>query len=893
MKKNLLLFIGTILISFSSCNLFDDIFGRGKSDNIKAGSSIDLLSQEIGPGGGTITVNSPGDPLDGMEIVIEPNSFAGVTIFHISYAPIENHSLGQFFNPVSPLIKITCDGGFSDIPVKVKIPINLPAGHFAMGFFYDEKTGKLDGLAADSLDQDFIILSTRYFAPNSSLFKSAEKEESPSFATMVISSVLESQLSNQTIITSGFTPGTDDWEFPNFGSYISPGGHCAGQSISSIWYYYEKRLNGGEALFHRFDEYNEKNNPIALWQDNPLGYRFVSTVQEDCEFGRWVTSIQVKSYLGRSNWYAFLFSMMVTGEPQLAYIRQSIPNYAGHAVVVYKVNVSEGKLYIADPNFPNNRTLDKAGKETIRKIDFVNGGFAPYPSALNAASSPIMFDEIGYFAKTASINWSQISRRWTEFEAGTVGSDRFPEYELFLNSTAGLSLTNNMNVDTKDIDVVCKSTGCEKYISFTDNLQEFEIYDVTGKFISSATQANGGVARIKLKDGKNELGFYIKGKKDVSAYYVDFKWININYTTLYIQPDPLKGIANTDYTFYGRTNGSLPANSKFEWDFGDNTPKVIKNNDSTAIHKYEYPGDYIITLKLTDNAEKKEIGTAYSNVEIKNKYETLFIEPEHLYGEINKEYTFIARTNGDIPPDYKFVWGFGDGTPAQSKVKDSTITHTFTKDGDYYIIVSLYNNSTNTLINSKAADVTITAGLLAKLKASDRVSLDFIGDFKFSGWWDSNLNIAQFLMLQPGEYSLTWSGNSFNFNFYQSNKYYNGYNEEPGKAYGNMKAELSGDGTTILSLSGYQVIGNTLGTDSMFYKIDLSNLQYDYMTGDLIYFEVRGPGAASVVNDIEIRRNKFSGEPWNTWSESHLTSIDYNSSNIPILTVEFWPKSFF
>jgi hypothetical protein len=49
--------------------------------------------------------------------------------------------------------------------------------------------------------------------------------------------------SNQTIISTGFTPGVDDWEFTNFGSYISPG-VIARSSISAMWYYYEKKLKG-------------------------------------------------------------------------------------------------------------------------------------------------------------------------------------------------------------------------------------------------------------------------------------------------------------------------------------------------------------------------------------------------------------------------------------------------------------------------------------------------------------------------------------------------------------------------------------------------------------------------------------------------------------------------
>jgi len=178
--------------------------------------------------------------------------------------------------------------------------------------------------------------------------------------------------------------------------------------------------------------------------------------------------------------------MLVTGEPQLAVIRQSTPDYAGHAVVIYKISVTDGKLYVADPNFPNNRESGK-GTETIRTIDFVNGSFAPYPSALNAASSKINFDQIGYFAKTAYVDWAKITSRWAEFEAGTIGNDRFPNYRLYVNSTEGSRLIDNINVDDNEIDIVCKSSEFPKYIAFTDYLREFEVFNGAGQYVSSGT----------------------------------------------------------------------------------------------------------------------------------------------------------------------------------------------------------------------------------------------------------------------------------------------------------------------------------------------------------------------------------------------------------------------
>ena len=112
---------------------------------------------------------------------------------------------------------------------------------------YDEVTGKIEALPAIVSDDNSITVETRHFSTStiSGGLQLNKKLNESSFANIVISSIKESALSGQSVISSGFTPGIDDWEFINYGSYISPGGHCAGQSMTSMWYFYDKKLKGG------------------------------------------------------------------------------------------------------------------------------------------------------------------------------------------------------------------------------------------------------------------------------------------------------------------------------------------------------------------------------------------------------------------------------------------------------------------------------------------------------------------------------------------------------------------------------------------------------------------------------------------------------------------------
>jgi len=85
----------------------------------------------------------------------------------------------------------------------------------------------------------------------------------------------------QTDIDSGFRPGIDDWQFPNYGSYITTNGNCEGQSLSAMWYYYNQPDGKDLCLYGRYD--NNGNQPAtpSFWQDDSLAIRFCSVIQSD------------------------------------------------------------------------------------------------------------------------------------------------------------------------------------------------------------------------------------------------------------------------------------------------------------------------------------------------------------------------------------------------------------------------------------------------------------------------------------------------------------------------------------------------------------------------------------------------------------------------------------
>lgn len=493
------------------------------SDNLILGEREKLDAFSVPKEGGSLTVDSPASPLNGMTIRVENGSFTEDVGFDISIRSIQSHAFGDNFHPVTPLITIDNRDKFASKPVLLDIPVVLSENEFAMGFYYNEKTGKLEGIPLAGLDSGHVTLATCHFSE------------------VVVSKIDKSALESVEIDT-GFMPGVDDWQFVNKGSWLEPGGHCAGQSITAMWYYYEKYLAAGERrLYGRYDNNNWGMGTIDFQEDDSWGYRFASVVQREMDwdaYSRVVFSTLSKVTDGYS-WNAFVYSMLLTREPQFVAIyryyndKNGKPQMGGHAIVAYKI--SGDKLYVADPNYP--------GVEG-RYIQFTANGFRPYSSGANAIdikkNGVRVYTEIYYVAKSALVNWSRVTEEYNEMLQGKVGNNLFPKYELTVlkkfNSDSGAAeweecpdVIETGEADTAKVDeryrgklVFSLSSG------YSD--QRSTLYRGTSAVQSLIAGNKGGVVfTVPLEKGANDLGFLTEYKRNNEWKYADFRRIKVIY----------------------------------------------------------------------------------------------------------------------------------------------------------------------------------------------------------------------------------------------------------------------------------------------------------------------------------------------------------------------------
>jgi len=362
-----------------------------------------------------------------------------------------------------------------------------------MAFYYDEERGTLEGIPTVEETDSSITIATRHFSD------------------IVVSSIPQSALGPDAEVDTGFLPGIDDWQFTNYGSYIAPPGHCAGQAITAIWYYTQMKSAGEPSLYGRYDE-----GTRDLWQDDARAYRFASTIQKDIDWDGW--SVRYKKLAPKAQkdnsmaWKQFVYSMMVTGEPQFVGITNTTEG-GGHAMIVYAI--SGGALQIADPNYPGS--LD-------RQIWYEDGEFEPYNSGSDAQAIlegyGKAYDLILYVGASSLVDFGKVSSRWNEFEDGTIGNDRFPAYVIQTKNEAG------DRVELKD-----RYATTNKIISINVHSDSalLAYYMTRDSEALSPTQKGG--TEFELKPGNNYLGMYVVGNKDGSWEYVDFKYFNVVYET--------------------------------------------------------------------------------------------------------------------------------------------------------------------------------------------------------------------------------------------------------------------------------------------------------------------------------------------------------------------------
>jgi len=134
--------------------------------------------------------------------------------------------------------------------------------------------------------------------------------------------------------------------------------------------------------------------------------------------------------------------------------------------------------------------------------------------------------------------------------------------------------------------------------------------------------------------------------------------------------------------------------TKYEWIFGDGTPKTTKTIP-TITHNYMIANQYIVTLNVTDNEGLWSTTSKPITIYPESGPTANFTwNPQTPF--INETITFDASTStigwskaiGDYSPITNYAWNFSDSTGIIS-VTSPTVTHNYTQPGNYTVTLTI------------------------------------------------------------------------------------------------------------------------------------------------------------------------------------------------------------
>jgi len=191
---------------------------------------------------------------------------------------------------------------------------------------------------------------------------------------------------------------------------------------------------------------------------------------------------------------------------------------------------------------------------------------------------------------------------------------------------------------------------------------------------------------------------------------------------------------------------------KFEWNFGDGTTAT----GIQVSHRYTKKGAYIATLKVKDNDGLT--GVEQINILVSDPPAAVFtMTPQRGVAPVTVQ--FDASASND--PDGSIVlysWDFGDNTTGKGK----TTAHTYDEEGNYTIMLEVFDNVGISAIVTRILEV-------LRVYGPNNIEWKFVEN--------RNLFFREYI------YDITWEKNPLNQQYGISVKQYNVYRKHSGSTF--------------------------------------------------------------------------------------------------------------
>ncbi|MFH0816922.1 MAG: hypothetical protein V1934_08940 [Methanobacteriota archaeon] len=441
--------VGAVLLFGTGTPDGGDDGGDDGSQTVEPGSNIltpgtftSAVSQAIGAAGGSLSVASAANPLNGFRLDIPSGATNEAISYAVRYADINQVSgLPDGTKIVSKMIQIEATGSqlwnkfhVLDTPALVTMPYDpaLVTNENNVRFYrYDALTQSLS--ATGFINQDLTANTISFAISTFSNFTAIE----------AVMDYFEGQ--NISVgYDTGFRPESDGFFIPNQGSYLTAGGNCLGMSAFAKWYYrWQKPVSGADL----YDKYREGDQ--SEWRDDATAIQLASRASLDATWKLNIPEMTRINSPSRTAGISLIHGMIVSGEPQVIGLylqyRNGTWNPGSHAILAYKY--SNGAFDTYDPNDPGSAS------GTVRKqipFNYTSGFTQIYESGLAAGFTPLKFNWFFHAGDKVFTPDSAFKGLYDSAEKKFADDSIFPKVEL-TDPTSTPTGTTPEDTDSDDV----------------------------------------------------------------------------------------------------------------------------------------------------------------------------------------------------------------------------------------------------------------------------------------------------------------------------------------------------------------------------------------------------------------------------------------------------------
>ena len=211
---------------------------------------------------------------------------------------------------------------------------------------------------------------------------------------------------------------------------------------------------------------------------------------------------------------------------------------------------------------------------------------------------------------------------------------------------------------------------------------------------------------------------------------------NIRPTADVSAGEPYRGFINSSIIFNGSKSYDLEGGRiiSYRWNFGDGSPN---GTGEITTHLYTTPGDYNVSLLVTDNEFATSIDTTIAHITLGNNPPTVpeISGPLSGHVSVSSQYTVLSSDPDGDNLQYVIDWGDGqqETSPAVTSGHSYQFNHQWTTTGFYQI--KAY--AKDTTYENKSGNVTMTIAIDVKFVGSLGYLIDQNGDGTFDRFYNN------------------------------------------------------------------------------------------------------------------------------------------------------------